>query len=306
MAWYQLILLDFILTTFTGGDDVGATPSPYPGSEEGDNKATVSESSDKLRVKAKLTSIVFVLNNDGEKLATISLSAADVSILLRGPTMRVAARLGNLSVIDELADDSTVADFKRLLTIEGDELADFQYEKFDPSDRQTYPGYDTSIYLRTGSLKCVFVEESIHRLIIFFSKFARMKALYDAATQAAVAQAADIQGGNNKGHYDVLIRTPILMFPRDPMNPDRITVNPGEISAITSFAISGVTKITAGLRSIHLKWETGYDHTPFSIPMLDDVNLKFDISLLDSIDRTQDYDRPGTQVNPVIISSKPT
>jgi vacuolar protein sorting-associated protein 13A/C len=252
-------------------------------------------SADKIRVNAKLTSIAFILNNDGAKLATMSLSAADVSILLRGPNLLVSTSLGNLNLIDHVSDNGRLEAFRTLLTIEGDELADFRYERFDPDDRDTYPGYDASIYLRTGSLKFVFVEESVHRIILFFSKFARMKALYDAATQAA-AQAADIQADGSKLHYDILIRTPILVFPHDPRNPDNITANLGEISAVTSFESVGTTKISAGLRSIHLKSESIHDGSKFSIPILDDVNLLFDIAIADNIDRSQDRDRPGTQV----------
>lgn len=239
------------------------------------------ERKEKLRVRVKLNSIVLRLNNDGTLLATLTLSTADVAVMLRGNTIRVAARLGSLLLYDNAK--RTVADphFKKLLTIQGDELADFTYETFDVADAASYPGYDSSIWLRSGSLKFTFVEEPIRDLLQFFSKFAQMKAVYDAATLAASNQASQLQERVDRMHYDVLIKTPIVVLPRSADSPDVMTANLGEIYAKNTFAMrdnkEAITKIEAGLRHIRLASRMRYGSQEYHVQMIDDVNISLDM-----------------------------
>jgi vacuolar protein sorting-associated protein 13A/C len=148
--------------------------------------------------------------------------------MLRSGTLRVGARLGNISLED--LSEETVAEpsFKKLLSIEGGELADFSYETYDPTDKETFPGYNSSVNLRAGSLKFTFMEGPIRDLYAFALKFARMKAVYDAASQAAVQRASEV----TRMHYDVVVKTPIIVLPRDGLeSPDRLVLRLGEIVA---------------------------------------------------------------------------
>jgi vacuolar protein sorting-associated protein 13A/C len=279
------------MTTFTDGPN-GPLQLDTPLGEE---PLAVEETNDKLRVKVKLTSIIAVLNEDGFRLGTLSLSAADVSVMLRTPTMRVAASLGNLSFVDDFSSDGPL----EMLSIQGDELADFQYETYDPLDLASYPGHDTLIYLRTGSLQLTFIEEPVHRLLTFFSKFARMKALYDAATQAAAQRATEISTTIQKMHYDILIRTPIVRFPHESDSMDLIVANLGEISLSNRFEVSDalvVTKITAGLRAIRLTSILHETSKPYSLQIIDDVDIGVDITLTQDVDDSKTTRTPATQV----------
>ncbi|MCO5580104.1 hypothetical protein L7F22_033970 [Adiantum nelumboides] len=78
---------------------------------------TVEERKEKIRVRVKLTSVVLRLNNDGELLATLTLSTADVAVLLRGNTLRVAARLGSLLLLDNSQRQTSNPEFKKLLSL---------------------------------------------------------------------------------------------------------------------------------------------------------------------------------------------
>lgn len=268
---------------------VATAPQPVSGGRQ-----------EKLRVKVKLTSIVLRLNNDGALLATLTLSTADVAVLLRGNTLRVAARLGSLLLVDNSQRETADPEFKKLLSIQGDELADFTYETFDASDKQTYPGYDSSIWLRSGSLRFTFLEEPIRDLLQFFSKFARMKALYDAATSAASAQASQLQEQVNKMHYDVVVKTPIVVLPRDAHSPDVITANLGEIYAHNTFPPQDdkhvVTKIEAGLRHIRLASRMRYGSQDYHVQMIDDVNISVDMTHADHVAHSSRSEAPDTQV----------
>ncbi|KWU46731.1 hypothetical protein RHOSPDRAFT_14825 [Rhodotorula sp. JG-1b] len=298
-----LILFDWIMTTFTDPDDAAAPPgSPTQDdatAESGD--AANDPVADKLRVKVKLTSINLILNEDGSRLATLSLSAADVSVLLRAPTIRVAARLGNLS----LHDDFSSAAPQELLTIQGDELADFRYETFDASDPASYSGYDSVVQLRSGSLRFTFRTEPVQRMLAFFTKFGRMKAVYDAATQAAAQRATEMQDMIPKMQYDILVKTPIVVFPRDEdasvrEAEDVIVANLGEIGLKNSIEARDEeveTTINFTLRQIGLESTIHHSGEPLKLPVLDDVSVDVKVVLRQSRNPAVELDGPGTVVS---------
>jgi vacuolar protein sorting-associated protein 13A/C len=290
----QLVLFDWVMTTFTDPDDAAAPPSPdtpldqKPLQEEGPV--------DKLRVKVKLTSINLILNESGLRLATLSLSAADVSVLLRSPTIRVAARLGNLSLHDDVSADSP----QEMLTIQGDQLADFKYETFDPTDKASYPGYESSVGLQSGSFRFTFRPEPVHRILIFFTKFGRMKAVYDAAAQAASQRATEMQTMIPKMHYDILVKTPILVFPHEGGHAnDTVVARLGELSLTNEFEVSDqqvVTKIAFGLHDVGLESNLFHGEETHTLPVLDNLNIDVDLKLSQNVDPSKELKVPGTQV----------
>ncbi|CEH13766.1 Vacuolar protein sorting-associated protein [Ceraceosorus bombacis] len=298
-----LVVYDWIMNTFVPPESAAPPPEKLidvPQGEDENSKTGRKEIAEPvtrkemLRVRVKLTSIVLRINNDGQLLATLTLSTAEVAVLLRGNSIRVAARLGSLLLVDNVQREDSDSgrkknpgEFKKLLSIDGDELADFTYETFDEQDKRTYPGYDTSIWLRTGSLKFTFAEEPVRDLLNFFNKFARMKAVYDAATQAASAQATQLQERVAKLHYDVVIKTPIVNVRRGPGSSDVLTANLGEIYAYNTFSEPDddhvTTKIEAGLRHIRLASRMTYGSQEYKVQMIDDVNISVDVTQRDHL-----------------------
>ncbi|KAL7624686.1 Vacuolar protein sorting-associated protein 13 [Parahypoxylon ruwenzoriense] len=302
-----LTLLDFILTTFTNNEKSNSQPSKRvrdisddeekekekeegveivePRAESQQNEAG------SIRVKVDLKSIRMILNNDGIRLATLSFNHADVGVFLLGKTMRVAAKLGDLTLVDDVnigaSEDSS---FRRLVTIQGDELADFRYETFDSSNTKAYPGYDSSVYLRAGSIKVNFLEEPFRKIIEFLVKFGKMQAIYNAARQAAASQAQQLQQSTSRFKFDVIVNTPIIVFPRA-LSPDRpkrdlVTAYLGEIYAQNKFAPLDdsedseiAMKLSAGIRNIRL---TSLFHYPNEeseeLEMIDHVDLGFNMT----------------------------
>lgn len=284
------------MATFT--DQSGPPPEPdSPDSPDGGQEMAQQQpaGSDKLRVKVKMTEIRAVLNEDGMSLATLSLSAADVLVMLRGPTLRVAARLGNLSLVDNYSAEVS----EELLSIKGDHLADFQYETYDPSDPATFPGYESHVFLRTGSLKFTFIDESVNRLLVFFSKFAKMKAVYDAAARAAAQRVSETPQGIQRMHYDILIKTPIVELPRERGSKDAIVANLGEIRVQNEFDSSDervITKIQAGLHAVRLTSDIKTGESMNTLHMLDDVDFVVDVTLTQNCDPSAALDVPATQI----------
>lgn len=72
--------------------------------------------------------------------------------------MKVEARIGNLTLHDEV-NNGTDRDsiLRKLISIEGDELADFKYQTFEPGTNQ----YNSKIYFHAGSIKFNVVEDPL-------------------------------------------------------------------------------------------------------------------------------------------------
>ncbi|KAL8939573.1 MAG: hypothetical protein Q9211_002685 [Gyalolechia sp. 1 TL-2023] len=303
-----LTLLDFVLITFASSDQAPQQArignAPESNDQVARTAAPADESTDKLRIKVSLESIALILNNDGVRLATLSLNTADVGVVLSGGAMKVSARLGNLSLLDDINQGAPEeSPLRQLISIQGDELADFGYQTFDPKDR-SYPGYDTEIYLRSGSLKVNFLEEPVRKIINFLVKFGKMQAIFNAARQAAANQASQMQENANKMHFDVLIKTPIIVFPRV-MKSDRerdlLTAYLGEIYASNSFEdlnqsndSTVVNRISAGIRHVRLTSDFHYEGGESEeLEMIDKVDFDFKVSYVEHLPGLQ---RPDMQV----------
>lgn len=205
-----LDLYDWIMTTFVPED----RPEPMPVASSVAPTSTVTEDTtadaaivpaadganqDKIRVRVKMVEfggedppppslprpdgpgnglssylllLPVLLQHDDRRLATLSMSAGDVSLLLRGPTMRLAATLGQLSIVDDQA-----VNIKNILSFDGEDLLDFSYETFDPSDPDPC-SYDAMLFLRTGSLKLYFLERPIRDLYQWSLLFSRLQEVY--------------------------------------------------------------------------------------------------------------------------------
>jgi vacuolar protein sorting-associated protein 13A/C len=291
-----LTLLDFVLVTFANSESaVGTASSPKeigdsPDSENVAPEAVSSSEGDtgSVRIKVDMKSIRLILNNDGIRLATLSLNEADVGIFVMGKTLRVAAKLGDLSLLDDINQGaSSDSNLRKLITIQGDDLADFRYETFDPDGGNAYPGYDSSIYLRAGSIKLNFLEEPFRKIIDFLVKFGQMQAIFNAARQAAANQASQIQQNANRMKFDIIVKTPIVVFPRTMVagrpKRDLITAYLGEIYAENKFVPLDDSKdsaiamnLTAGVRNIRLTSDFYFDNDKSEeLELIDKVDLGF-------------------------------
>ena len=303
-----LTLLDFVLITFASPDaSESAKIEEAEKAEEthqNENPPAKPVDQDKIRIKVDLKSIALILNNDGIRLATLSLHTADVGIFLTGATMRVGARLGSLSLLDDINQGASAdSGIRQLVAIQGDELADFRYQTFDAKDAE-YPGYDSKVFLRSGSIKVNFLEEPFRKIIEFLVKFGKMQAIFNAARQAAANQATQIQENAGKMHFDVLVKTPILVFPRV-MTADKphdsLTAYLGEIYASNQFTPmqNGKTSVTAnklstGIRNIRLTSDFHYDNgTSEELEMIDKVDLDFKVIY---IEHQSGSERPDLEI----------
>jgi vacuolar protein sorting-associated protein 13A/C len=302
-----LTLLDFVLLTFTNPEQPQQQPKAVESGTTADQQAqsTNPKDADKIRVRADLKRIAVILNNDGIRLATLGLNTANVSVFLMGKKMRIGAHLGDLQLIDDVNQGvSEESNLRQLVTIQGNELAHFSYETYDDAS-ESYPGYDTSIYLRAGSLKVNFVTEPFRKIMDFGVKFGKMQAIFNAARQAAANQATQLQQRASRMHFDILVKTPIVVFPRmvitDEPERDTLTAELGEIYANNSFVAlddsktsDQANKISAGIRNVRLLTFFHYDDSQSEeLQMIEKLDLNFKINM---IDHKPGYKRPDMEI----------
>ena len=311
-----LTLLDFVLITFASPDgstdaqqitkieEDSAQKKTKDAKDAKDHSPELSGSSDKIRIKVDLQKIALILNNDGIRLATLSLNTADVGVFLTGGSMRITARLGSLSLLDDINQGASAdSPLRQLIAIQGDELADFRYQTYDPNG-DSYPGYDSKVFLRSGSIKVNFLEEPFRKIIQFLVKFGKMQAIFNAARQAAANQASQMQETAGKMQFDILIQTPIIVFPRvmEAEKPrDLLTAYLGEIFASNSFvpveeSKGKITanKLSAGIRNVRLTSDFHYDEDKSEeLEMIDKVDLDFKVT---QVEHQKNSKRPDLEV----------
>ncbi|KAF7728851.1 hypothetical protein EC973_005477 [Apophysomyces ossiformis] len=276
-----LTLYNFVLETFTGAPEGGQqqqedravvqshTESALEIAVENSQKQKKQENS--MKIQIHLDSLDFILNNDGKRLGTGTLSFGALTILLHPKALKVTGKFGNFALSDDTAVSSEAHDLTRsvstvhILSIVGDELMNFNYETFDPL-ASNYPGYEQQFQLRMGAFKFLFLD-SVKPIVSFLSEFLEMKTVYDAARRAAAETAQQLQETSARFHFDVAIKSPVVIFPvGDGKDKESIVAYLGEIRAINQFvdvvrrsadlsqSISvPVNAIQCGLHSIRLQ-----------------------------------------------------
>ncbi|KDQ63547.1 hypothetical protein JAAARDRAFT_29565 [Jaapia argillacea MUCL 33604] len=288
-----VFLYDFIMGTFVPQSDQVVTSQPLVDQRPEQSLTAGSESTEKIRVLVKLAGVQVVLINETISLATLSLSTADVSIILRGGTMGITGRLASLSLSDDSTVTTALPEFKQIMSIEGDNLAEFRYQTFDPSDANAYTGIKSSVYFNAASIKFNFLEQPLHDIYLFVTKLAKLKGIYDAATQAAIQSASEIE----RMQFKVTVKSPIVVFPSDPAHSqDVLALRLGEIGAENSYDGDANT-ISAGLQGIQLVSKLMHAGQSAVLKIIDDINITAQVIQTNGIDRSTDSDYPDLRVS---------
>ncbi|KAJ7786305.1 vacuolar protein sorting-associated protein 13 [Mycena metata] len=290
-----LSLYDFIMTTFVPQSSPAPpmieSPEQSPAASEPE-LAAQDASGGKIRVLVKLASVQVILMNGSLTLATLSLSTADVAVLVLPKTLQVTGRLGSLALSNDSPAHPVREEFSQILSIEGQNFANFRYQTYDP-DEDTYTGVKSSVYLNAASVKFQFLEGPLHDIFLFLLKLAKLKGLYDAATQVAVQRASEIE----RMQFDISVKSPIIVFPSDPnRSRDVLVLRLGEITAKNSYE-DVANKITASLTGIQLVSNLYADSDLSTLKIVDDIDVNTDVLQTSSIDRTKDSDYPDTQIS---------
>ncbi|KAK9707772.1 Vacuolar protein sorting-associated protein 13, partial [Basidiobolus ranarum] len=296
-----LTLYDFLLATFVSPKVSNSiSSSPMEVVDQATFNSTPKYKT--MKILAKMNSINFILNDNGRRLSAISLLKGNATVVLRNEHVLIGAKLGNISVSNFMNTTSDEA-FEYLLTIQGDELADFRYETF------TDNGDNCSVYLRVGSAKLLFLEEPLLILINFASKFAKMHGLFESARLAAAESAAQLQEQVPKLHFDIAIRSPVIVYPTKQSKQCTLTANLGEISASNTFSLNTeadntfLNIIKLEIKNIRLVSTYSLLETAESpsLQIIDNVDIKLNVTYGEHIRGSK---RPNTQADGEISQIK--
>ncbi|ODQ79571.1 hypothetical protein BABINDRAFT_161957 [Babjeviella inositovora NRRL Y-12698] len=268
-----LTVINYCLDTFTDPN-----PPPEPADALRHNSADVETSPQKIVLNMALESIIVVLNDDGLKLATLQLSRADVRVFMVPESMKVYAKLGALTVHDELNTGSPRDSLLReLISIDGSDLAELTYETLDP---ETNPHAHTStLVFEAGSLRVNFVEEPLSAIYRYMAQFQKMKELYDGARAAALNLPLKPE---EKMLMDVRVRTPIIVFPVASLQGtyDDLTVYLGEFYASNEF-VRGSNVITTGIKNTRLTSLFHFALGQQALQVIENLDIAFTIDIAD-------------------------
>jgi vacuolar protein sorting-associated protein 13A/C len=283
-----------------------------------------NSNSNRMKVAIHMDSVNIILNNEGKRLGTGELSFGDIIIMLEPNTIEVDGKFGNFTLSDDTVvnetNNNSVQTFNTssisetyIISIVGDELADFTYKTYDPKASE-YPGYNQKFDLKMGAIQ-LLVTESVKPTLNFLQEFLEMKNVYDAARNAAVETAQQIQegGGNNRFHFNIMVKSPVLVFPvGENKKTDTLIANLGEIRANNSFievhrrdlknvpqsVMVPVTHINCGLYDISL-FSTAVTHdntgniNKHVLPIIDNLDIVFDIQ---NPENPNEAVGPGSQI----------
>lgn len=254
-----LSILNFVLNTFT--DPNAESPADELKHNDSRNDEVAPQ---KINVDINLDSIIVVLNEDSVKLATLQLSTAHISLFLLPEAMDVSGKLGALTLHDDINEGSPKDSILRnLISIDGDNLAEFTYKTFDDETNRNL--FNSSVEFRLGSSRINFVESSFKRIFNYLSQFQRMKGIYDSTRDAAINQANQMDNPG-KIKFDVSVMAPTIIFPtlvkHSTVKYDKLDIQLGEFYAKNDFIKDGNGKvknvIKSGLRNINMSSEFNF------------------------------------------------
>ncbi|KAI9292119.1 vacuolar protein sorting-associated protein vps13 [Neoconidiobolus thromboides FSU 785] len=287
-----LSLYNFILVTFTSNSstDNQNDTSVINSSNEDDKQEEIINNST-IMVKTRMDSIHLILNDDGYKIATINLYDGDLTVLMTHSSLRLDTKLKNLSIIDNTDEynDLLKENQYKLLSIDTKEVAEIRYESFN--NKSLDLGYDSLVHINIGALRLLFLEEQFTCLLSFFSRFAEMHLLFETARQAAMNSASQLQEQVNRLKFEISIKSPKVIFPKNSKSKDFITANLGELIISNNFSNNTELKndlqilntIQLQLSSIFLSSSIEFEEFNQNLQIIEDISLDLKVILCDYI-----------------------
>ncbi|ORY51917.1 hypothetical protein BCR33DRAFT_712120 [Rhizoclosmatium globosum] len=268
-----LYLYDFVLYTFTTVEASRVADALLQGEPIPTAPITPVVASTVMVVNVDFSSCNFLINQNNTQIATASFGALHLVVTFKQGRMLISGRLGNLSIIDNVLRQTTGRISRHLLTIEGSEVADFDYETFN-SNLPGYPGYDSFLRFHAASARLTFFSPLLHELSSFLNEFFKMHMIMDAARKAV-----EYQEVTGKMRYDLDIASPIIEFPDTQFVSDKsILMYLGKISARNEFKIchdgSNSSSVVASILAMKLVSNFPVNNKDNYVAMMDDVNIQ--------------------------------
>lgn len=262
-----LQLLHFVLDTFT---------DPNPPEQPADVLRHQETQTQRLQpatidVSVELAALTVALYDDGELFARLEFLEGSTSVHLLPDLMQVAGRLGGL-VLCDLLDES----LPQLLSIDGDQVAEFAYETFDPDTNRAL--HTAKFLLRANSARVHVVEQCMARLMVYLRRFALLKAVYDRARAVRTAQVELPL----RMLLDVLVRSPVVVVPR---GADELVLHLGEVKTTNGWSEledGWVNALATTVSNARVSTELHFGDVVQLAPVVEDVDVDVNIEMSDS------------------------
>jgi vacuolar protein sorting-associated protein 13A/C len=260
------------------------------------NNISKNENDKRMKVILHMDSIRLILNDNGTKLSTGELSHGNITILMDPNSLEVEGKLRNFTLSDDVSSLETIESTSQkktapiyIISIDGDELADFVYKTYDPLTA-TFPGYHQLLKLNMGAVKVV-LSDALKSTMDFLTQFLIMKVVYDAARNAAIENAQNNQNNQNRFHFDIQIKSPVVILPGSTEDSLDLTAHLGEIRArnefkklvrveeIPNFKQVDINQISCGLFNISL--HSTNTSNGFTSSITDDLSIALEIELIE-------------------------
>ncbi|KAI9340870.1 hypothetical protein BDR26DRAFT_820276 [Obelidium mucronatum] len=268
-----LDLYDFVLYTFTTPEASRLADAMVQGEPVAAAQPIATVATNVMAVHVGFSSVNFLVNQNNTQIATASFGALHIGVTFKEGRMFVNGRLGNLSIVDDVARETNSRISRQLLKIEGSEVADFNYETFSVL-LPNYPGYDSYLRFHANSARLMFFTPLLNELSSFFNEFFKMHMIKDAARKAIEYQ--EVAG---KMRYDLSIASPIIEFPDTTYVSDKnILMYLGHLSAKNEFRIcrdgSAASSVVASILAMKLISNFPVDGVDTFVEMMEDVNIQ--------------------------------
>ena len=239
-----------------------------------DEKTEEEEAKTKtLKVSATMQDIGFTMNDTGVKIGLIKITNSSAGFEIGKNTMKVEGKLGGLHIQDY---DPEARYYPQMIEARTDEeMVIFTYETFDQSKLKE--GECGVVLLITfNHVKYIWIERFQLRIRQYFSE---ISAIQKYLSTTASSAAAAISKSSRLFRYDIQLRNPYIIIPRNTNTPDGLVIDLGEISISKQFPINEagimMTRICVNVKAMN--WKSGnlktQKHETF-IPILTSTDLQ--------------------------------
>lgn len=299
-------IYEFVIKTFVSNDNL-----------ENSNQNEIVQTKDETSqindinttlIRINMKAVNIIANNGKFRIATCNVHAGEIMIYTQQRKLYVTGQLEDILIVDNVERVENKRHYYQLLSTEkGNKAFDFKYVKYDPFDKENYPGYDISLYLRGDSVHYTHLSPLISDLYEFFNE---MKDLYEAAKDKAIQSASQIKENTSKIVVDIEIETPIIEFPKGSLqSKDSLKVYLGEINIKNEFINDPLknindnknmenlnmipNKFNIGINSVNAVSHYYFDNNEQVLQILKNFNINLLITLSDLV---RDYDIPRIEV----------
>ena len=239
--------------------------------------------------------IGFTMNDTGVKIGLIKITNSSAGFEIGKNTTKVEGKLGGLHIQDY---DPDARYYPQMIEARTDEeMVIFTYETFDESKLKE--GECGVLLLITfNHVKYIWIERFQLRIRQYFSE---ISAIQKYLSTTASSAAAAISKRSRLFRYDIQLRNPYIIIPRNTNTPDGLVIDLGEISISKQFPINedGVlmTRICVNVKAMN--WKSGnlktQKHETF-IPILTNTDLQMFWEKPYDEQKQQEHIYPGLNV----------